>query len=54
MITHDDFVAYLTRKGEDGEIASARLGFEGKDVVVYSTYGRRGGREDSARSQRGG
>jgi len=54
VITHDDFVAYLTRKGEDGEIASARLGFEGKDVVVYSTYGRRGGREDSARSQRGG
>ena len=36
--THDDFVEYLVSKAPE-EIGVARLGFEGKDHVVYSTWG---------------
>ena len=37
VISHDDFVEYLVGKAEPGKIQVARLGFEGKDTVVYST-----------------
>jgi len=36
--THDAFVEYLVAKGAEGEIATGTLGFDGKNVVVYSTY----------------
>jgi hypothetical protein len=36
--THDAFVEYLVAKGGEGEIATGTLGFDGKNVVVYSTY----------------
>jgi hypothetical protein len=32
------FVEYLVRKGAPGEIGVGRLGFDGKDTVVYSTW----------------
>jgi hypothetical protein len=35
--THEEFVEYLVRKGAPGEIGVGRLGFDGKDTVVYST-----------------
>jgi len=38
VVTHDELVAYLVSKAPAGEVAVARLGFEGKDTVVYSTY----------------
>ena len=47
--THDDFVEYLVSKAPE-EMGVARLGFEGKDHVVYSTWGETrgvgGGRRD--------
>ena len=36
--THEEFVEYLVRKGAPGEIGVGRLGFDGKDTVVYSTW----------------
>jgi hypothetical protein len=36
--THEEFVEYLVRKGAPGEIGVERLGFDGKDTVVYSTW----------------
>lgn len=36
-VSHDDFVRYLVGKAPPGIIKVARLGFEGKDTVVYAT-----------------
>jgi hypothetical protein len=36
-VSHDDFVQYLVGKAPPGRIQVARLGFEGKDTVVYAT-----------------
>lgn len=36
VVSHEDFVRYLVNKGLPGRIKVARLGFEGKDTVVYS------------------
>ena len=36
--THEEFVEYLVRKGAPGEIGVGRLGVDGKDTVVYSTW----------------
>ena len=49
--THDDFVEYLVAKAP-GEIGVARLGFEGKDHVVYSTWGEAGGFEGGREMER--
>ena len=38
VISHKDFVKYLVGKGEPGMVKTKSLGFEGKDVVVYSGY----------------
>ena len=38
VVSHAEFVEYLVGKGRPGDIKVARLGFEGKDTVLYSAY----------------
>ena len=37
VVSHDEFVQYLVGKAPPGHIKVKRLGFEGKDTVVYAT-----------------